>query len=56
MLFRSQQGKWSLYENGHVEPSVELYLKISELLEATLDELMAEYDVSMLDAEDENPA
>ena len=51
-----QQGKWSLYENGHVEPSVELYLKISELLEATLDELMAEYDVSMLDAEDENPA
>lgn len=49
-----QQGKWSLYENGHIEPSVEMYLKISELLDATLDELLAQYDSGSLENADES--
>ena len=44
------QHKWSQYENGHHEPSVEMYLKIGVVLDATLDELVSEYDVAMLDA------
>jgi DNA-binding XRE family transcriptional regulator len=47
-----QQGKWSLYENGHIEPSVETYLKISDYLEATLDELLAQYDACELDTDE----
>lgn len=35
---------WSLYENGGRKMSVNTYLRVSELLEATLDELLAEYD------------
>lgn len=48
-----QQGKWSLYENGHIEPSVETYLKISDYLDAPLDELMAQYDSCALESADE---
>ena len=48
-----QQGKWSLYENNRIEPSVETYLKISDYLGATLDELMAQYDSCALESADE---
>ena len=34
----------SLYENGQRAPRVEFYLKVSELLDATVDQLLAEYD------------
>lgn len=48
-----RQGKWSLYENGHQAPYVDLYLRASELLDATLDELLAQYDASSVDMDDE---
>ena len=34
----------SLYETGQRSPRVEFYLKMSELLDATVDQLLAEYD------------
>lgn len=37
----------SMYETGARQPSVTIYLKASELLDATVDELLARYDVSV---------
>lgn len=37
------QHKWSLYETGDRLPPVGVYLKMSELLEASIDDLMARY-------------
>ena len=36
-----------MYETGARQPSVTIYLKASELLDATVDELLARYDVSV---------
>lgn len=36
----------SLYENGQRAPRVDFYLKMSSLLDATVDELLAEYEIS----------
>ena len=41
------QHKWSLYETGEVVPPVQVLLQISEVLDATIDELMAEYDTTV---------
>ena len=35
----------SLYENGQRAPRVDFYLRMSELLDATVDELLAEYEL-----------
>ena len=35
--------KWSLYETGYCEPSVKVFVQASELLGATVDELLATY-------------
>ena len=37
------QYRWSLYETGQSTPSVETYLKMSALLDASIDELMDTY-------------
>lgn len=38
-----QPGKWSLYENGHAMPSVDIFLKASEFLDTTIDDLLRTY-------------
>ena len=38
------QGKWSLYETGACEPPVRVLINASNILNATTDELIAEYD------------
>jgi len=37
--------EWSLYETGRRTPLIKQYLRISEVLDATLDQLLAHYDV-----------
>lgn len=41
-----RQHKWCLYETGNREPPVQVLLKTSELLDATVDQLLAEYPQS----------
>lgn len=43
------QHELSLYENGQRTASVNFYLQVSELLDATVDELLAEYDVPTME-------
>lgn len=42
------QYKWSLYETGDREPPVKLLLRLSELLDATVDELLGKYSVDSI--------
>ena len=41
-----RQHKWCLYETGYRTPPVQVLLKASELLDATVDQLLAEYPYS----------
>ena len=37
--------KWNVYEGGHHRPPIKVYIRASELLDVTLDELVEEYEV-----------
>lgn len=41
-----RQGKWSLYETGEREPPVKILIKASDFLDTSVDQLLAEYDIS----------
>ena len=40
-----RQSKWSLYETGEREPPVQVVMRASEYLDATIDQLLTTYEV-----------